>query len=119
VHHTQKLKNKFREWIGMDIPPSMLPKVKVFRAGKEIGENLLYGSSVALERLPRYLTPAVVDLLRGVPDGLYLAGFWGYGVNSYAFYYCVVDSWRQVFFRLSYGGAYSDTGEDAAAIRAF
>jgi hypothetical protein len=49
-------------------------------------------------------------------DGLdyVLAGHWGHGVNSYAVYYIGVWGTHRVFFRLAYGGVYSDPEGDAA-----
>ena len=51
--------------------------------------------------------------------GYFLVGFWGYGANSYAFYYSIVDSWKRVWFRLPYGGVYSDNKKRANDIIKF
>jgi len=52
-------------------------------------------------------------------EGTYFCGFHGYGVNSYAYYFCEADARRRVFFRLSYGGAYGDEPLERAHVIAF
>jgi hypothetical protein len=46
-------------------------------------------------------------------------GFWGHGVNSYAFYLSRVTPGSRVHFRLPYGGAYGDERKDARRVREF
>jgi hypothetical protein len=70
------------------------------------GDGLLIGSAEAARR-PLLTQSDIVPFL-SVPDGYFLAGFWGHGVNSYAFYWCVADARQRVFLRLPYGGVYMD-----------
>lgn len=51
------------------------------------------------------------------PQGFFVVGYWGYGTNSYAVYLMLADSWRSLYFRLYYGGAYGDIDRDAKRIR--
>jgi hypothetical protein len=56
------------------------------------------------------MTPAFAE-----PPGDYcMAGHWGHGVNSWAFYLIERRGAHKVFFRLPYGGAYGDPSRDAA-----
>jgi hypothetical protein len=57
-----------------------------------------------------------IDEFLSVPDGYFLAGFWGHGVNSYAFYWCVADRRQRVFLRLPYGGVYMDPKKAPAGV---
>jgi hypothetical protein len=47
---------------------------------------------------------------RTEPHGLF--GWWGHGINSFAFYYQIITNKRRVLFRLHFGGAYSNIDED-------
>lgn len=58
------------------------------------------------------LVQADISRLGSLPLGYFMAGFWGHGANSYAFYWCEVTPVIRVFFRLSYGGHYSDVDKD-------
>jgi hypothetical protein len=51
-----------------------------------------------------------------VPRPAFFAGFWGYGVNSYAFYYVSVTRSHRVHLRLGFGGAYDDPVRDRAEL---
>src|SRR5204862_2515002 len=52
-------------------------------------------------------------------DGYFLIGFWGHGVNTYAFYYVRDDGKSRIYLRLAYGGVYMDNDERARRIAAF
>ena len=54
----------------------------------------------------------IQSFLAEAPEGYFHIGYWGHGVNSYAFYYVRVDSKSKIFFRLGYGGFYSDAEAD-------
>jgi hypothetical protein len=45
-------------------------------------------------------------------DGFFMAGFWGHGAASYAFYWCEVNDRERLFLRLHYGSAYADRDEE-------
>jgi hypothetical protein len=51
--------------------------------------------------------------------GRFMVGFWGHGVNSYAFYYARDDGRNRVCLRLPYGGVYMDNERCAREIAAF
>jgi hypothetical protein len=54
--------------------------------------------------------------IRSLPAGFFQAGFWGHGVNSYAFYWCEVTDRVRVFLRLPYGGAYMNPEKERANV---
>lgn len=114
----RKLKTVFRKCFGFDVPDLMLPSSPVQAVGPNPERRLLLASAEAV--MGPDLDEALTEYeLETAVDGHYLIGFWGYGVNSYAFYYQRVDSRRRVFFRLPYGGVYMDNDEMAHDIRAF
>jgi hypothetical protein len=57
-----------------------------------------------------------MEAFLSVPDGYFLAGFWGHGCNSYAFYWCVADARQRVFLRLPYGGVYMNAKTAGAEV---
>jgi hypothetical protein len=59
------------------------------------------------------------DFISSEDKGYFLIGFWGYGANSYAFYYLRIDEWSHIFFRLPYGGVYSNIEKDKTLLRKF
>ena len=68
----------------------------------------------------RYLIQEDIKLfIEEAPEGYLLVGFWGYGVNSEAFYYSRVDHRARVFFRLPFGNVYNGGSDEAADVRAF
>ncbi len=84
----------------------------------DLDEAILVGSEIAKEK-PFLIQGETGEFIEDCPEGYYLLGFWGHGVNSYAFYYSLVDAWRRIFFRLPYGGVYMDNEEMAELIRKF
>jgi hypothetical protein len=53
------------------------------------------------------LVQADIGAVMEAPVGWFQAGFWGHGVNSYAFYYGRVTEHSRIYLRVSYGeGAY-------------
>jgi hypothetical protein len=111
-----RLLNAFETRFGITPPPGMLPEgpLEPIATGA-----LLYGSPVAVQRGTYLLQTEIGSFLRDAPEGYLLVGFWGHGVNSYAFYYARVDAHSRVYFRLGYGGVYMDNDAAAAQIRAF
>ena len=83
--------------------------------GKNAEGAKLFGSRVAAKQ-PLFLQGTINRFIQSCPEGYFLVGFWGHGINSYAFYFSQVDSWKKVFFRLPYGGAYMDNENMAKCI---
>ena len=114
----KKLANTFK--VVFDIPFSMLPlpDFKLYPIGNSLDKALLFGSSKALKKL--FLVQGHINHFAKIcPKGYFLLGFWGHGVNSYAFYYSRCDEWSKIFFRLPYGGAYMDNRRAASEISNF
>ncbi|MCB1158367.1 MAG: hypothetical protein H7A25_08185 [Leptospiraceae bacterium] len=83
----------------------------------EKGYPLLLGNAFAVDRV--YLAQGEIEeYLFEAPEGYLLAGYWGHGVNSTAFYYCRVTDWSRIFLRLPYGGIYQ-TDEDVDFLRSY
>lgn len=101
----KKLKDKFQKIFSIPIPRSLLPLDKIWRVCEKLEYSLLLGSSIAIQR-PYILQADIKPFIDSCPKDYYLIGFWGHGVNSYAFHYSLVDEWRKIFFRLPYGGVY-------------
>jgi hypothetical protein len=103
------LRDAFRRELKADLPlplPSQCISVT--------DDGLLVGNAEAARR--PLLVEEDIDEFLSVPDGYFLAGFWGHGVNSYAFYWCVADPRQRVFLRLPYGGVYMHPEETAAGV---
>ncbi|MGV8080973.1 MAG: hypothetical protein AB2L22_13065 [Syntrophales bacterium] len=86
--------------------------------GSRKKKRLLFGSKIASQN-PLLVQRSIEYFIKKCPIGYFLIGFWGHGINSYAFYYSRVDSWSKIFFRLGYGGAYMDNEVEAERIREF
>lgn len=112
------LKKLYQEEIGTPLPERIeqaLGRDYVEITGVD-GE--LIGSPIALSE--QYLAQGHIrGFCDSAPPGHVLTGFCGHGVNSYAFYFCLVDSWRRIYFRLPYGGVYMDNEKMARCIREF
>jgi len=59
------------------------------------------------------------QLMKELPVGHHTVGFWGYGSNSYAFYFVSKQARELVYLRLHTGGAYTDPVRAAADITDF
>lgn len=80
--------------------------------------GFLYGSPEAAAR--GFLVQRDIDaFVTEAPMGYCQVGFWGHGVNSYAFYLTRVTPGSRVHFRLPYGGGYGDERKDAGRVREF
>ena len=83
-----------------------------------IGRSDLYGSKSAAK--DSLLTQGGIMAAKEKTYKDYrLIGFWGHGTNSYAFYYVKFNENCNIFFRLSYGGIYSDINEQKENITRF
>jgi hypothetical protein len=102
---TVELTSWFRATVGAEWPllPPLSPTVAA-------GDQLWVSESLA-GRAP---VPPMVPEFLDQPDEYLMAGHWGHGTNSWAIYY--IGRWRdhRVFFRLAFGGLYSDRALDAA-----
>ena len=88
--------------------PAALTALSEHDFGDSGGRKLpkLVGSASA--QTEPMLVQADIPQLHSLPTGYFMAGFWGHGFNSYAFYWCEVTPLVRVFFRLPYGGAFAD-----------
>lgn len=111
----ERLKETYRQDIGAEFPGCFYPDPVTERLSEEDRES--YCVSEAGARAP--LVPVLPGNLEEAPQGTWLAGFWGYGANSCAYYFVRKNERSHVFLRLPYGGAYGNTGQDAAQVRAF
>ncbi len=69
--------------------------------------SLMFGSPVAVQK--QFLIQSDIDaFISSCAQTYFLVGFGGHGINSSAFYYSHVNPWSRVFFRLPYGGVYTD-----------
>ena len=110
----------FEEAFGLPYPEAMIPETEVVSLTEGVSpeNSLLVGSPSARDNAC-LLQGEIKEFLDDSPEGYFLAGFWGHGVNSYAFYYSLADYWRKIFFRLPYGGVYMDNKKNADMIREF
>jgi hypothetical protein len=113
----QDLKAMFQQCFGIPLLPSMLPDNELLPLLQGEG-GLLYGSRQASQE-QYVLQGHIAGFIESAPEGYFLIGFYGHGINSYAFYYSRVDAWSKVLFRLPYGGAYMDNDKMAASVVQF
>ena len=106
----RRLSTFFRESFGISLSQVVdLPQEELFCLSEE---GLLYGSAIAREN--KYLVQSDIhEFKTSDARGYFLMGYWGHGINSYAFYYSRIDDWSHIFFRLAYGGAYMNNDEAA------
>jgi hypothetical protein len=113
--YLDEFKQRFQKYLNMPVPESFLQGRELFPVFQD---GLLLGSQLAIEK--QYLAQGhIYKFLQLCPENYYLIGFWGHGVNSYAFYYSRVDDWSKILFRLPYGGLYMDNLKMAEQIREF
>ncbi|TRZ48889.1 hypothetical protein D4S03_09075 [bacterium] len=112
------LKETFQRAIGMPLPKIPMDEGELIPLDDKSDKCLLYGSKVAAEN-PFLIQGSIGEFIKESPDGYFLIGFWGHGINSYAFYYSRVDSWSRVFLRLGYGGVYMHNELEAKYIKDF
>lgn len=114
----KELKSLFQRCFNVPFPQILLPEIDLIPIQADQGSGLLFGSEIAAKR--QYLIGPDTDIfMESDLEGYFLIGFWGYGLNSYAFYYSRADSWSKIIFRLPYGGVYMDNNETARYIREF
>ena len=111
----QKVLDAYRQSFGEEFPDSLLPDSQL--CGEDaFPDGLLVGTEAAAQD-PRLVQAFILG--PAPKPGYFLMGFWGYGANSYAFYYQRVEADRSVLFRLAYGGFYMDNEIAAREIARF
>ena len=108
----------FKQSFGFSLPQSLLPQEKLLPLEEDPEESLIFGSPSAVQK-PFLIQGDIKSFIDSGPEGYFMIGLWGHGVNSYAFYYSRVDNWSRIFFRLPYGGVYMDNEKMARQIREF
>ena len=96
----------FRERLRVDHP---LPLPSGLRAFRDY-PDLVHSRSMTAPCLVE------VDVALCAPPGAFMTGFYGYGMNSYAFYRVESTTRVSAFLRLPYGGAYMDDEKERANI---
>jgi hypothetical protein len=122
VREMKKLLSTYRKTCGKPFPIGLLAEHPVSSLvpldGQPLDKSLLIGSTEA-SRKPSLIQGDISEYLKKGPKGYFLVGYWGYGVNSYAFYFARINSWSRVFFRLPYGGAYGDRVREGLLVGQF
>jgi hypothetical protein len=114
-----KLQRAFEEAFGIPFSTCPLPECDLFPMGEDqIEDELLFGSEEAL-KTPILRAGDIDTFMVKCLPGFFMVGFWGHGVNSYAFYYSRIDERSKIYFRLPYGGAYMNNEEAARQIARF
>lgn len=107
----------FERQIGRALPFA-IPEAAIITQETEDGDDELVTTMVAT--LPASNQPLLVQAhlsaFEFAPVGYFFTGFWGHGVNSYAFYYCDVSESRRVYLRIQFGGAYGDIARERADV---
>lgn len=112
----EQLKVSFKKSFGLEYPPIFLPDPRNEPLSSKTDDYHL-ACSAAVDDCETF--PVIPVNFDAAPRGIWLAGYWGHGVNSYAWYFVRKDARREVFLRLFYGGVYGDEKRDAANVRAF
>jgi hypothetical protein len=110
------LRRAFEKTLGISFSTLPIPELPLVRIFDE--RTMLYGTQAAKLR-PVLYSEQVHDFAVGKFPGYFLVGAWGYGVNSYAFYYVRDDGRSRIYFRLAHGGVYMDNEAQAAHIASF
>jgi len=81
----------FKKSFGLAIN-QVIPLEKDMIAIDGSPENaLLFGSHIAAKE-PFLVQGVINSFLKSCPEGYFLVGFWGHGMNSHAFYYSSVSA---------------------------
>lgn len=84
------------------------------------GGGKIFVSPEVIESSKYYFIQGDIDeFFDSAPEGYKVTGWWGHGVNSYAFYYLRISEHEKIFFRLPYGGIYMDNDKAAEKISDF
>ncbi|MBI5866793.1 MAG: hypothetical protein HZB43_00630 [candidate division Zixibacteria bacterium] len=115
----EKLHQVFAQEIGIPLTVLTIPDCVLEPLDGPPDKALLYGSPSAKKNQFLIQGDIFHKFISDCQIGYFLIGFWGHGVNSYAFYYARVDEQSKICFRLPYGGVYMDNKECAAEIARF
>src|SRR5660398_266202 len=77
----------------LQLPP-LPPDIRPFPHEGE--KPQLFGSTTAIEGRLYLAQRHIRSFLAEAPDGYLVLGFWGYGINSYSFYYCSAVSYTHL-----------------------
>ena len=111
--------NKLVSRIGFPIDSIIIPEISLFSLNEKDPKNaLLLGSEIAAKE-PYLIQGSIDQFLTEAPLGYFLIGYWGHGINSYAFYYQIVSDKKRIFFRLPLGGAYANEEDDIKELKEF
>ena len=113
--YMQELKKAFKKAFNIPFSALPLPEYKLFPIGED---ELLFGSEEAV-RTPILRVGDNDRFMIKCSPGFFMVGFWGHGVNSYAFYYSRIDQLSKIYFRLAYGGVYTNNEKAAKEIAKF
>ena len=111
----QRLQKAFEEAFIIPFSILPLPEHELFSMGED---DLLFGSEEAV-RTPILRAGDIGRFMAECSPGFFMVGFWGYGVNSYAFYYSRIDQQSKIYFRLAYGGIYTNNEKAVKDIAKF
>jgi len=101
-HDGGVMEAKIEEFAG----PDLWRKLRSY-----IGDDVQVNDGLIATRVAQndpLLVQGDLNSIEDAPVGYGLAGFWGHGINSYAFYFQTVSDNRRLFARLPYGGAFED-----------
>lgn len=114
----RKLNSTFEDVFGIPFSVIQLPEYELLPIFGSADSALLFGSASAVKR-PILVQLEILYFEEYCPSEYFLLGFWGHGVNTYAFYYSRSDEWSKVCFRLPYGGVYMNNNQAATDIAQF
>jgi len=78
----KNLEITFKQSFGYTLPQSLLPQEKLLPLAGDPEESLLFGSPSAVLK-PFLVQGDIKSFIESGPEGYFLIGFWGHGVNSY------------------------------------
>jgi len=113
----QDLRETFQTAFGISIDELPLPKCELHSLARSTPPaKLVYASPIVADR---WFATQEDPFLSQAPQGYFTIGFWGHGINSYAFYYQRADGAHRVAFRLPFEGLYMDDRKSASQIANF
>lgn len=112
----KKLLETIEKSFQLEPPKGFLPDTKLVPLdGKSEDESLIFGTPDAKGLRPDQMPSDMQER----QDGYFVVGFWGHGINSYAFQYNRKNSWSEFSLRMPYGGVYMDNNIKAGKITDF
>lgn len=95
----------FRRQTGVGPPfslPTDLVTIQEMDLGPDEVGDALVGTPSA-KKMP-LLVQSAVSAIEALPDGYFMTGFWGHGLNAHSFYFCAVNQVRRVYLRFGFAG---------------